>query len=215
MRNKTAVVVGATGLIGQALVDQLAEADHIQKIVTLTRRPAAHPNPRVQNRVVDFERLDKSASLFRGDFLFSCLGTTRKQAGSLQAQRRIDLDYQFKAAKPAADNGVGHYLLVSSSGADPHSRNGYMRMKGELEQRVRGLPFTRISIFQPSLLTGQRGDLRMGEKLGSFILPVLCRLPGLHRYRPIQGKEVAAKMIRVSRAPGKTLEHFRLDEIFF
>ena len=210
----TAIVIGATGLVGRALIDQLADADHVGKVITLTRRPAGHSCSKVHNQVVDFDHLEDHASSFRADVLFSCLGTTRKQAGSIAAQRKVDLDFQYKAAQLAADHGVRHYLLVSSSSANISSNNPYLQMKGELEQKVQSLPFNRISIFQPSLLLGQREEFRMGEKLGSWILPVLCTIPGLHRFRPITGEQVAAKMVQVSRQPGPSLEWFRLDEIF-
>ncbi|MFO7645281.1 MAG: NAD(P)H-binding protein [Desulfosarcina sp.] len=210
---KTAIVLGATGLVGQSLTDQLAKADHVGKIITLTRRPAPHASANVHNQVLDFDQLERHAAAFSGDLLFSCLGTTRKEAGSINAQRVVDLTYQYRAAQMAANHGVRHYLLVSSSGANADSQNPYLRMKGELEQRVQTLSFERISIFQPSLLLGQRGDFRLGEKLGGWILPTLCAMPGLRRFRPIAGEQVAAKMVRVSRQPGKALEWYRLDEI--
>ena len=212
--NKTAIVVGGTGLVGQALVERLAEDDHISKVITLTRNPAGHPSSKVHNQIIDFDHMEDYASSFKGDFLFSCLGTTRKQAGSIEAQRLVDLTYQYKAAKLAVDNGVPHYLLVSSSGADFDSKNAYLKMKGELEEKVQTLRFERISIFQPSLLLGKRAKPRMGEKLGGWVLPVLCSLPGLRRFRPIQGDQVAAKMICVSQNSGPSLERFVLDEIF-
>ncbi len=212
--DKIAIVIGATGLVGRALVDQLADAGHINKVITLTRRPAKHSSSKVFNQVVEFDHLEDHASSFSADFLFSCLGTTLQQAGSITAQRKVDLDYQFKAAQLAADNGLRHYLLVSSSAANDQSRNPYLKMKGELEQRIKSLPFERISIFQPSLLIGQRADFRLGEKLGSWALPVLCNIPWLKRFRPISGEQVAAKMVQVSRQPGQALEWFRLDEIF-
>lgn len=137
---KTAIVIGVTGLVGSALVDHLADADHSDKVIMFTRRPVKHSSIKVFNQVVDFDSLEDFASLLSSDYLFSCLGTTRKQAGSIKAQRKIDLDYQFNAARLAADNGVHHYLLVSSSGADEKSSNPYLQMKGELEQRVQSLP---------------------------------------------------------------------------
>ena len=173
-----------------------------------------HPSPNVENRVVNFDRLEDDAAFFQADLLFSCLGTTRKQAGSIDAQRKVDLDYQYRAARLAANNGVRHYLLVSSSGAGAGSINPYLRMKGELEHKVQELPFERISIFQPSLLLGKRSESRPGETLGSLILPILCAVPGLRRYRPIRGEAVAAKMVQVSRQPGPPREWFKLDEIF-
>ena len=142
------------------------------------------------------------------------LCSTRKQAGSIEAQRKVDLDYQYRAARLAVDRGVRHYLLVSSSGANAKSSNPYLRMKGELEEKILALPFARISIFQPSLLLGKRPEFRLGEKLGAMLLPMVGALPGLRRYRPIRGEEVAAKMVRISRQPGPEREWLRLDEIF-
>ncbi len=212
--NATAVVIGASGLVGKALVNQLAKADHIAKVVTLTRRPCPHPSAKVDNRTVNFEQLDDHAADFCADLVFSCLGTTRKQAGSLQAQRRVDVDYQLKAAQLAHSKGVNHYLLVSSSGASSGSRNAYLRMKGELEEAVIGLGFARVSLFQPSLLLGQREKRRLGEAVAGKVLPVLCKLPGLQRYRPITGEQLAAKMVQVSATPGPGVERFVLDENF-
>ena len=211
---KTAIVVGATGLVGQALTDQLGEADYFSKVVTLTRRPAPHSSPKVDNRVVNFDLLGDNAELFAVDLLFSCLGTTRKQAGSIAAQRKVDFDYQFRAAQLAAGHGVRHYLLVSASGANAKSNNPYLQMKGELEEKILALPFERITIFQPSLLLGKRREFRFGEKAGALLLPSLCIIPGLRRYRPIRGEEVAAKMVQVSRQMGPSREWFRLDQIF-
>ncbi|MFC6979937.1 hypothetical protein [Microbulbifer taiwanensis] len=126
----------------------------------------------------------------------------------------MDVDYQLRAAQLAADKGVGHYLLVSSSGADVESRSAYLKMKGDLDQAVLQLPFERISIFRPSLLLGEREELRIGEKLGGWLLPLLCTLPGLRRYRPIHGEQVAAKMVAVSAQPGSGVETFALDQLF-
>lgn len=211
---KTAIVIGATGLVGRALVDHLADADHIDKIITLTRRSANHLSPKVFNQVVDFDHLEDYAESFNGDLLFSCLGTTIKQAGSISAQRKVDLDYQFKAAQIAVNNGVNHYLLVSSSGANERSNNEYLKMKGELEQKIKALPFKRISIFQPSLLLGQRTEFRLGEKIGGWVMISLCILPWLRRFRPITGEQVAARMVLTTLQPGQKTDLFRLDDIF-
>jgi uncharacterized protein YbjT (DUF2867 family) len=210
----TAIVLGATGLVGRSLVAELADAAHIDRVVTLTRRHAPVLSSKVINHVVDFARLAQHASLLAGDYLFSSLGTTRKQAGSIEAQRKVDFEYQLTAAELAASNGVSHYLLVSSTGADAGSGNPYLKMKGELEERVLQLPFPRISIFQPSVLVGERADPRAGEKLGALILGGLRFIPGVRRYRPIRGEQVAAKMVMVSAAPGPARELFQLDDVF-
>ena len=212
--SQVAIVIGATGLVGKALVKQLTKAEHISKVVTLTRRSETYDSAKVNNQVIDFARLEQYADLFKAELLFSCLGTTLKQAGSVEAQRKVDLSYQLKVAQLAVDNGVEHYLLVSSSGANSSSRSSYLKMKGELEEQVKKLPFKQISIFQPSLLIGARASFRLGEKLAAWLMPVLCIIPGLRRYRPITGEQVAAKMLTVSQQPSSELSYYRLDEIF-
>lgn len=164
---KVALVIGSTGLVGKSLVDQLVAANHIEQVITLTRKPVEHVSAKVVNHVVDFDLLELHASLFQANLMFSCLGTTLKQAGSIEAQRKVDFEYQLKAAELAIANGVSHYLLVSSSGANDQSRSAYLKMKGELEKRIKLLNFERISIFQPSLLMGERKEFRLAEKLGS------------------------------------------------
>ncbi|WP_444931605.1 NAD-dependent epimerase/dehydratase family protein [Microbulbifer sp. SSSA002] len=209
-----AIILGATGLIGGHLTEQLAGDETFAEILTLTRRPQTVVSSKVYNHIVDFERLEEAAPLFQAHTLFSCLGTTRRQAGSLAAQYRVDVEYQYKAAQLAAEAGVSHYLLVSSSGANPNSASAYLRMKGELEEKVTKLPFKRISILQPSLLLGNRNHSRPGEQLGAILLPLICKLPGLRRYRPIEGRAVAGKMVRLSRQEQTGIEILRLDQLF-
>jgi len=104
---------------------------------------------------------------------------------------------------------------VSSSGANAHSNSAYLKMKGELEDAVKTLTFKRISIIQPSLLLGKRdNDFRIGEKLGSVLLPILCMLPGLKKFKPIAGQQVAKRMSNISKQSGDGVEYFKLDELF-
>jgi len=212
---RTAIVIGATGLVGSQLVQLLVNSMEFEKVITLTRRAMQVESDKVDNHVVDFDRLAEVSALFKGDTLFSCLGTTRKVAGSLSAQRVVDLDYQHLVAELALQQGVQHYLLVSSSGANLRSRNPYLRMKGELECKISTLSFSRISIFQPSLLLGERQELRLAEKIAGAVLPVICRLPGLRVYRPIQARDVAQKMLIVATQEQVSVKRtFSLDEVF-
>ena len=211
---KTVIVLGATGLIGQNLILKLAQQSHIKKVIAVTRRAVKYNHPKIENQVVDFSLLEQYSQTFAGDILFSCLGTTKKQAGSTAAQRIIDVDYQLTAAQLAANNGVSEYFLVSSSGANATSKNAYLQMKGELENKIMALGFERICIFQPSLLLGERNHFRIGEKLGSWILPTLCKLPILQRYKPIYGTQVATKMCQVSAQQTVGIMRYTLDECF-
>ncbi|MFT6408157.1 MAG: hypothetical protein ACJAQ6_001573 [Arenicella sp.] len=212
--HKTAVVIGATGLIGSNVVTLLTEAEHVNRVIVITRRPIEYTAEKIENHVIDFDQLSEHEDLFAADILFSCLGTTVNQAGSIAAQRVVDLDYQYTAARIACEQGVNHYLLVSSSGADQRSLSAYLKMKGELEAKVQGLAFQHISILQPSLLLGEREQSRLAESLASKVLPIICKLPLLRRYKPIDGTQVAQKMVMLSRAPNRKFERFKLDEVF-
>lgn len=210
----TAVVVGATGLVGQSLVSQLVQSESFERVVTITRRPLAIESPKLDQHIVDFENLVEHSSAFQGDVLFSCLGTTKKQAGSIAAQYKVDVEYQYNAIELANKNNTPHLCLVSSSGARSASSSAYLKMKGELEEKVKKLPFERVSIFQPSLLLGSRPESRIAEKLGAIVLPSICKLPGLKRYCPIKGDQVAKKMLQVSLQHKQGIEYFVLDDVF-
>lgn len=214
MIRKTAIVIGATGLVGKALVNELANSDHFSQVITLTRKKYNHNSDKVINHVIQFDDLALYANLFKADCFFSCLGTTKKQAGSINNQRKVDFTYQLKAAQLAIANDVSHYLLVSSSGANENSTSQYLKMKGELELKIKQLPFNTISIFQPSLLIGSRDEFRFAEKIASWFLGLLCKLPFLNRYRPISGKQVAIKMIQTCLTQTEALTIYNLDEIF-
>jgi len=211
---KKAIVLGATGLVGSKLVDLLAKESGVATVVAVTRRLVNYTSKKIINEVINFDQLEQHRDIFSGEVLFSCLGTTLKQAGSIEEQRKVDFEYQYEIAKIASENKVRHYILVSSSGANSKSRNSYLKMKGDLEDAVSVLPFKRISILQPSLLIGERESFRLGESVGSWVLPLLCKLPVLKQYRPISGDEVAEKMVTLSLSAGNPKEVYRLDEIF-
>lgn len=207
------VVIGATGVVGSQVVEALIKHVAIKEVVTLTRKPVQYNSTKVLNVVINFEEIENYSKLLEADILFSCLGTTLKQARSLEAQKKVDVTYQYKVAKIASEQGITNYSLVSSSGANVKSSNAYLQMKGELESLVLKLNFSKVSIFQPSLLLGKRSDLRVGELIGKYILPVLCFIPGLKKYAPIKGEVVAKKMLEVALNNEVGVNYYRLDEI--
>ena len=209
-----ALVVGTTGLVGSELLRLLNNSPEFTRITTFSRRPPAIESPKIKSIVVDFEDLDDHSEEFSGDVLFSCLGTTKKAAGSLRSQRRVDVDYQVHAAHLARWHNVPHYILVSSSGASSASNNAYLRMKGELEDSICGMGFTSTTILQPSLLLGKRSKMRLLESFGKVILTPLCALPRLRRYRPIKASVVAQKMLDVALGNPHGFHKFKADRIF-
>lgn len=189
--DRAALVIGGTGLVGTALVSQLLEDPDYDRVVTFGRRRLEVEHDKLQQHLVDFDDLGSFRSHLEGEVLFSALGTTRKKAGSKEAQRRVDYDYQLQVAEAAAENGVPGYVLVSALGASCRSPFFYSRMKGQLEDRVRDLPFESIRILRPGLLDGERGEDRPGEKWTLRVLRHVPRMESLARVRPIHAQIVA------------------------
>ncbi len=198
--NRTALLAGATGLVGGYVLDHLLRSDNYERVLTLTRRPLQRTHPKHENRIVDFDRLEEHAPRIGADDVFCCLGTTMKQAGSREAFERVDLDYPTTLARLASAGGAKQFLLVSSMGADPRSLFFYSRVKGRTEERVSAFPFTSVFLFRPSLLLGERDERRPGEAAAERILkglaPVL-RGP-LGRLKPIRAEAVARVMVRMA-----------------
>lgn len=213
---KTAIVAGATGLIGGHLVRLLLADDSYDLVKVFVRRPLEFRHPKLSVHVVDFERIDAWRDLVSGDELFSAMGTTLRRAGSRAAQYRADVALPHAIACAASENGVGKVLLVSSSGANRKSGNFYLRIKGELEEKIAELPFERVIIFRPSLLTGKREVRRFNEEVGGLLLEGITRLiPPLRRYRSIPGETVAKAMVASAGKPGRDrIFAYALDRIF-
>ncbi|MFN2570145.1 MAG: NAD(P)H-binding protein [Gemmatimonadales bacterium] len=197
---RTALLGGATGLVGGHVLTQLLADDTWSHVVTVGRRAASEQHPNLEQRIVDLGGLG-AADLPHVDDVFCCLGTTIKQAGSQAAFRKVDYDFVVALAQAGLRAGAAQFLLVSAIGADPRSRVFYSRVKGEAESAVRALPYGAVQIFRPSLLLGTRAEFRLGERIAMWVAPLMpLVLPGrLRRFRPIQARDVAASMIRIAR----------------
>jgi uncharacterized protein YbjT (DUF2867 family) len=213
---KTAIVIGATGLVGKQLTALLLDDERYSKVKIFVRRRSGINNPKLEEHIVDFDRLPTWKDKITGDELFSAMGTTIKKAGSKDVQFKIDFTYQYEIAGDALENGVEKYFLVSSGGANVSSRNFYLKTKGELEEKISLLPFMKIVIFQPSLLVGKREDVRIGEKIGFvFIIFILKIIPYFKKYKPISGYEVAKAMIKSANDEStERIRKYVLNEIF-
>ena len=157
-RARSALVLGATGLVGAALLARLLDDPRYASVRVLARRPLSRRHPKLSVEIADFERLDAHAHAFAVDDVFCCLGTTLRQAGSRAAFRRVDFDYVLAAARLCVAAGAGHYLWISAVGASPASAAFYSRVKGELEAAIARLPLRRWTAVRPSLLLGARAE---------------------------------------------------------
>jgi len=198
---KTAVLLGASGLVGGYCLQTLLADSRYGRIVLLGRRElAAARHPRLTQKVVDFDSLNQSDFSGAGD-VFSALGTTIRKAGSQQAFRHVDVDYPLSAAKLSRQAGARQFLLVSSVGADATAKNFYLRTKGELDQEIGKLGFDALHIFRPSLLLGKREEFRLGERIAMATMPVLnfTMVGGLRRYRAISAASVGRAMVAAAQ----------------
>jgi len=197
---RSALVLGASGLVGAALLARLLDDPRYTAVRVLARRalPQRHPNLSVE--IVDFERLDAHAPAFAADDVFCCLGTTLRQAGSRAAFRRVDFDYVLAAARLCAQASAGHFLWISAVGASPASPAFYSRVKGELEAAIARLPLRRWTALRPSLLLGARAERRAGEAFAAAVARPLAPVfvGPLRRYRPIAADDVAAAMLALA-----------------
>lgn len=212
---KTAIVLGASGLVGTALVHQLIDSSNYDQIRLIVRRKLEIKSSKVEQIVVNFDQPASYKNLIVGDVLFSTFGTTIKKAGSKDAQYKIDFTYQYEVAKAAFENGVGSYVLISSAGANPDSFNFYSRMKGELDSAVQLLDFKKLRIIRPSILDGHRMEKRPIEqvmlKVTNLILP---HIPVLRKYRPISVEIVAKAMLNSLSLPKQRVAIAELEEVF-
>jgi uncharacterized protein YbjT (DUF2867 family) len=211
---KSAIVIGATGLVGRELVRILLKDTRLEKVKLFVRRSVGLESNKLEEHIVDFDRPDTWKKLVTGDILYSAMGTTLKAAGGKEAQYKVDYTYQYRMAKMAADNGIPEYVLVSAAGAHPNSKIFYSRIKGELERDVKKLPFETIHIIRPGMLAGGRIEVRSGEKLGIAVMSLLAMIPGLSRLKPIEGKEVAQAMINASFRHVLGIHVYTLDVVF-
>ncbi|HEY6225067.1 MAG TPA: NAD-dependent epimerase/dehydratase family protein [Gemmatimonadales bacterium] len=216
MTGRTALLVGATGLVGGHCLDRLLAEPAFTQVITLTRRPLPLGRPRLEQRVVEFDRLGTVGfEMPRVSDVFCCLGTTMKQAGSEAAFRQVDFIYVVSLAGLALGAGAKQFLLVSSLGASPTSRIFYSRVKGETEAAITALPFEGRQIFRPSILVGERRERRAGESFGAAVMrgTAFALLGPLRKYRPIAAATVAEAMVRVALRAPRGVNVYESDEI--
>ncbi|GCC53662.1 oxidoreductase [Chryseotalea sanaruensis] len=195
---RTALLVGASGLVGGELLDLLLSDSVYGKVVVLTRKPLSIDNAKYQNHVVDFDRLTEYYNDIVAQDIFCCLGTTMRVAGSKDAFKKVDYTYPLEIARLAKAAGAEQYLLVSALGANEKSSIFYNKVKGEIEHAIETLNYQSFKVFRPSLLLGSRSEQRNGEdaakifyKVFGFIIPA--------KYKAIEARSVAMAMLTAAK----------------
>lgn len=198
VEKRSALIVGATGLVGNELLHILLHSDTYEHIKVLVRNPLSIKHDKLTQVVVNFDELNKYEVEFNVHDVFCCLGTTIKKAGSQAAFKKVDFEYPILAAKLAKNQGAQQFVIVSAIGANAQSNIFYSRVKGEVEEALKQIQFASLHIFRPSLLLGSRKEFRFGEKAAAIIIPIFSPLLAgkLNKYKPIQAKQVAQAMVQ-------------------
>ncbi|WP_350298898.1 NAD(P)H-binding protein [Peribacillus frigoritolerans] len=215
MTNKTALILGATGVVGTQLVKEMSNSNKYSEIHLLTRREMKFAEPKCTGHVVDFDNLSQYAYLFNVTDVFICLGTTIKKAKSKEAFRKVDYDYIIEAAKMAKTSNVEKLLVITAMGANSKSKFFYSRVKGDVEGTLQHLELNTVHIFRPSLLLGEREEFRAGEKISGLLsnFAKFVFVGPLRPYRAIEANKVAAAMYAAAQTTAKGYHFYNSDEI--
>ena len=209
---RSALIAGATGAVGRHVLSMLLAEPRYNEVHVLSRRPLAHEEAGLHVHEIDFDQLDRHSALFDVDDVFCCLGSTMKQAGSKKAFEKVDHDYVVALARLADAAHARRFIMISAVGANPRAMAFYSRVKGRAERDVLDVGPPTIHIIRPSLLMGEREEHRPGEAVAQRLMPALNPLMcgPLRRYRAVQTKEVAAKMLSLALdgPEGRQIHHF-------
>lgn len=197
----TATLIGATGLIGSHLLEQLLADAYFDRVRILVRRPFDLDHPKLEKKLVDFTDAESYRLALEGsDVVFCSIGTTQKKVkGDKVAYRKIDYDITVNTAKFCKLNGCETFVFVSAAGASSKSNNFYLKLKGEIEVAVNAIGLKHMHIVQPSLLLGNRNEFRLGEKIAKTIMPVISFLLP-KKYKPVKAEDVAREMVNASKS---------------
>lgn len=215
MMSKTAIIMGASGLIGSKLLSILLNAKEYDQVISIGRKKIKKHHRKFQQFVVDFDEVKSYSGIIKADVAFCCLGTTKNNTPNLTEYYKIDHDYPINVAVAAKENGVLQYHFVSSIGADATSGNFYLKTKGETERDLAEQNLNCLHIYQPSLLTGRRKNRRVVERLGAAIMWVVNPfLTGaFKKYRSIPAQKVAMAMYKQSLINKEGVFTYTSDQI--
>jgi uncharacterized protein YbjT (DUF2867 family) len=198
---KTALLFGASGLVGSHVLNQLISNNNYSKIKLFVRSSINMSDPKIEIIQTDFNNLENHREDIKGDDCFFCIGTTKKNSPDKNEYKRVELEVPKQIAQIAKSNLVNSFVFISSGYADPKSSGDYLKFKGEVEEELKRLNFPKLGIMRPSFLLGDRKEKRIGEKIGIFVFKLLSPLflGPLKKMKPIHSATVAKAMITISQ----------------
>jgi len=198
---KTALIVGASGLVGGHCLDMLLQDNYYDKVISIGRKALPISHKKLQQEIVDFDHLDKSINIINADHVFCCLGTTIKKAKTKDNFIKVDFTYPIKVAKISKQNGAESFSIITALGANKHSPIFYNKTKGEVEAALKEVGFDSLYFFRPSLLLGDRKESRAGEKIGIAVFKVAEPLfvGPFKKFKGIESSAIAFVMIMCAK----------------
>lgn len=212
--NKTAIILGATGLTGSILLEKLIKDDRYTSIKLFSRKKVFFKSKKVTEYQVDLQNFPSFSDDFTADEVFCCIGTTAAKTKDKETYHAIDFGIPVAAAKLSKQNGISTFIVISSMGANSSSAVFYSKTKGEMENAVLKEQIEKTHILRPSLIGGNRNEFRFGEKIGKiamgFLNPLL--VGNLEKYKMISPEKIADCMIILANSSNNQ-QIFSSDEI--
>ena len=208
---KTAIILGATGLTGNILLEKLLKDPSFEKIKLFSRSSAKKNSPKIEEHLIDMFQLEDYSEAFQADVIFCCIGTTKANTPDKETYKKIDYGIPVTAAKLAKQNNIESFIVISAMGADENSSIFYNKTKGEMQRDVLKQNIQKTYILRPSLIVGARNEKRFGEKIATFFMKSFGFLIP-NKYKMIKAETIAEAMIFLAK-DGFAKQQINSDEI--
>jgi len=214
-KQKKAIVLGATGLVGGILLDLLLKDERYEKVIVFSRRELNMAHPKLKTCIGDLLNLEGFSDKFMADEVFCCIGTTQAKTPNKETYRKIDFGIPVSAAQMCKEKEINTFIVISAMGSNANSSIFYNRLKGEMEDVVLSTALEKTHIVQPALIGGKRTEKRLGESFFKSVLNTLdfLMIGPLKKYKVIRPETIAKAMLWLAnheydkeRIPSETLK---------
>lgn len=203
---KTAILIGATGLTGSCLLNDLLENNDFTKIIIFSRKTTGIKHPKIEEHIIDLFKIKNYKHLIQGDVAFCCIGTTRSKTPDKEIYTKIDCGIPSDLAIICNENKVDCFLVISSMGAKANSNTFYLKTKGMMERLVLNSGIKNIYVLRPSIIIGNRNEKRFTERFVKILFKCFdFFMVGIFEpYKSIHAKDIAKAMIILSKVGFET-----------